>query len=98
MVDAESRPEGPSNAAGERAAGEHTAAAGRRGWSWLSPARPLRDLVAVFTADDAPLDLRLVSRTLLHAALVGLAAGLLGVGFFFGLEYAQHLVLEMAVG
>jgi CIC family chloride channel protein len=54
--------------------------------------------MAVFTADDAPLDLRLVSRTLLHAALVGLGAGLLGVGFFFGLEYAQFLILESAVG
>jgi CIC family chloride channel protein len=54
--------------------------------------------MAVFTADDAPLDLRLVGRTLLHAALVGLGAGLLGVGFFFGLEYTEHLVLETAAG
>jgi len=54
--------------------------------------------MAVFTADDAPLDLRLVGRTLLHAALVGLGAGLLGVAFLFGLEYTERLVLESAVG
>lgn len=72
---------------------------GNRGaWSWLSPRRQLRELLAVLTADNAPLDLRLVGRTLLHAALVGLAAGLLGVGFFIGLEYAQHLILESGVG
>ncbi|HVT10225.1 MAG TPA: chloride channel protein [Polyangia bacterium] len=40
-----------------------------------------------------PLDLRLLGRTLLHAALVGLAAGLIGAAFFAGLEYTQNAVL-----
>jgi chloride channel protein, CIC family len=40
-----------------------------------------------------PLDLRLLGRTLLHAALVGVAAGLIGAGFFAGLEYTQNLLL-----
>jgi len=40
-----------------------------------------------------PVDLRLVGRTLLHAALVGLGAGLVGAAFFVGLEYTQHALL-----
>ena len=40
-----------------------------------------------------PLDLRLLGRTLLHTALVGLAAGLIGAGFFAGLEYTQDILL-----
>src|SRR6185312_16685074 len=40
-----------------------------------------------------PLDLRLVGRTLLHAALVGVGAGLVGAAFFVGLEYTQHALL-----
>ncbi len=40
-----------------------------------------------------PLDLRLLGRTLLHAALVGVAAGLVGAGFFAGLEYTQDGLL-----
>jgi len=46
----------------------------------------------------APLDLRLVGRTLLHAALVGAAAGMLGAAFFYGLELAQYLFLERLTG
>ncbi len=45
-----------------------------------------------------PLDLRLVSRTLFHAALVGLVAGLVGAGFFAALEYFQYVVLELGAG
>jgi len=40
-----------------------------------------------------PLDLRLVGRTLVHAALVGVGAGLVGAAFFVGLEYTQHALL-----
>ncbi len=40
-----------------------------------------------------PLDLRLLGRTLLHAALVGVGAGLVGAGFFAGLEYTQDGLL-----
>jgi CIC family chloride channel protein len=45
-----------------------------------------------------PLDLRILGRTLLHAALVGLSAGLLGAAFFAGLEYAQTFLLEYLAG
>ena len=46
----------------------------------------------------APLDLRLVGRTLLHAVLVGLAAGLVGAAFFGSLEYLQTWLLEGLAG
>lgn len=49
-------------------------------------------------AETAPLDLRLVGRTLLRAALVGAAAGLAGAAFFAGLEYIQMFLLEYLVG
>ena len=45
-------------------------------------------------ADSAPLDLRIVGRTLLHAAAVGVVAGLAGAAFFAGLEYFTRAVLE----
>lgn len=51
---------------------------------------------ALFPA--APLDLRIVGRTLLHAALVGVAAGLVGAGLFAVVEYIQVVVLEQFVG
>jgi CIC family chloride channel protein len=49
-------------------------------------------------AEAAPLDLRIVGRTLFHAALVGAAAGLAGAAFFAALEYVQHLTLEQVAG
>jgi CIC family chloride channel protein len=45
-----------------------------------------------------PLDLRILGRTLFHAALVGLSAGLIGALFFAGLEYAQTFLLERLAG
>ncbi len=39
-----------------------------------------------------------MGRTLLHAAIVGLGAGLIGVGFFLGLELLQHFLLENLAG
>ncbi|HWV38410.1 MAG TPA: chloride channel protein [Vulgatibacter sp.] len=48
--------------------------------------------------DSVPLDLRLVGRTLLHAALVGLAAGLAGAAFLASLEGAQRYLLEGLAG
>ena len=45
-----------------------------------------------------PLDLRILGRTLLHTAAVGLAAGLLGAAFFAGLEYTQSFLLEHLAG
>src|SRR5690349_7248466 len=45
-----------------------------------------------------PLDLRILGRTLLHAAVVGLSAGLVGAAFFAGLEYTQAFLLEGLAG
>ena len=60
----------------------------------------LRDwrLFALLRADRGPLDLQIVGRTLLHAAAVGAAAGVLGAAFFAGLELVQRLLLEQAAG
>jgi len=56
-----------------------------------------RGLAQVFP--EAPLELRIVGRTLLHAAIVGVAAGLIGAVFFAGLEAGQRLLLFLpAVG
>lgn len=41
-----------------------------------------------------PLELQIVGRTLMHAALVGFGAGILGCLFFAGSELVQHVVLE----
>jgi CIC family chloride channel protein len=57
-----------------------------------------RGLLPAVFAETAPLDLRIVGRTLFHAALVGVAAGLAGAAFFGGLEYVQRLVLEDLAG
>src|SRR6185437_6040155 len=62
-----------------------------------SPPRARRMLAALFT-EAAPLDLRLIGRTLLHAAIVGVIAGILGVLFFTGLEVVESLVLGKVVG
>jgi chloride channel protein, CIC family len=48
--------------------------------------------------DKGPVDLGLVGRTLLRAALIGLGAGVLGALFFWLTENAQHWVLERSVG
>jgi CIC family chloride channel protein len=57
-----------------------------------------RGLLALLALQEAPLELQLLGRTLLHAALVGLGAGLIGVGFFLGLELMQHWLLEGLTG
>jgi CIC family chloride channel protein len=61
-------------------------------------ARALREALALLLVDAAPLDLRLLGRTLWHAALVGTLAGLLGAAFFAGLEIVQRLLLEGLAG
>lgn len=48
--------------------------------------------------EGSPLDLRIIGRSLWHAAVVGLAAGLLGVLFVRGLELLQFVLLESLVG
>lgn len=55
-------------------------------------------LLPIIFAETAPLDLRIVGRMLLHAALVGMAAGFAGAAFFGGLEYVQRLLLEDLAG
>ena len=47
---------------------------------------------------EAPLELRIVGRVLLHAAIVGVAAGLVGAAFFAALEAGQRLLLERGAG
>jgi CIC family chloride channel protein len=57
-----------------------------------------RHLLPMLLAESAPLDLRIVGRTLLHAALVGLAAGAAGAAFFAALEWVQRGLLEQLAG
>jgi len=60
--------------------------------------RPLRGLLAWVTPAEQPLELQIVGRTLLHAALVGLGAGVIGCAFFAGAELIQHVALEQLAG
>ncbi len=61
-------------------------------------ARALRGGAALLSREAAPVDLRILGRTLLHAALVGGLAGLLGAAFFAGLEIGQRVLLEKLAG
>jgi CIC family chloride channel protein len=58
---------------------------------------PRSRLALLRRAGYAP-DLRLLGRTLVHAAVVGLAAGLVGALFVGLLELAQHFLLERLCG
>ncbi|HMA96187.1 MAG TPA: chloride channel protein, partial [Polyangiaceae bacterium] len=49
-------------------------------------------------AGAGPLDLRIVGRVVFHAAVVGVAAGLMGAAFFAALEFTQMLLLERLTG
>src|SRR5277367_2025738 len=70
-----------------------------------SPTAPSRDLGrmravlrrAVGVA-RGPIPVQLLGRTLLRAALVGVAAGLIGSIFFAGVELVQQVVLERLCG
>jgi CIC family chloride channel protein len=62
------------------------------------PAAVWLRLTALWRSERAPLELRLLGRTVWHAVLVGAAAGLIGAGFFAALEYAQKAVLENLAG
>jgi len=48
--------------------------------------------------ESTQLDLQIVGRTILHAAAVGVAAGLAGAALFAGLEYFQRGLLENLAG
>src|ERR1019366_5418964 len=49
-------------------------------------------------AARSPIPVQLLGRTLLRAARVGVAAGLIGSIFFFGVEVVQKFVLERLCG
>ncbi|MEO6600081.1 MAG: chloride channel protein [Polyangiaceae bacterium] len=65
----------------------------RRLIRWRNPKR-----LPSYLVERAPIDLGIVGRTLLHAAAVGVVAGLVGAAFFAGLEYVQRGLLEELVG
>lgn len=54
--------------------------------------------LGILLANSAPLELGIVSRVLMHAAAVGVAAGLVGAALFASFEYAQRLLLEELTG
>src|SRR3954463_11266314 len=60
----------------------------------LTARRARRALRTILPDAASSVDLTIVGRTLLHAALVGAAAGLVGAAFFAGLEYVQRFLLE----
>jgi CIC family chloride channel protein len=57
-----------------------------------------REFLTTILRDATPVDLRIVGRTLVHAALVGIVAGLMGAAFFAALEIVQRLLLEALAG
>jgi CIC family chloride channel protein len=58
----------------------------------------LRALLGFLEPVTSPLDLGMLGRTLMHAALVGAAAGVAGGAFFYALELLQRLLLEDLAG
>ena len=82
------------------ATGDPTASPKRRKRdSWRTAwDRRARTYLPVLFADSAPIDLRIIGRTLWRAALVGAGAGLLGAAFFAGVEFLQHWLLEDLAG
>jgi CIC family chloride channel protein len=57
-----------------------------------------RGILWLLRTNEAPLDFRIIGRSLFHAALVGAAAGLIGAAFFAGLEFLQRFLLENLAG
>ncbi len=60
--------------------------------------RRLRVLRRLLGANPSPIELQILGRVLLHSALVGAAAGLLGSLFFAGVEAVQRVGLESLTG
>jgi CIC family chloride channel protein len=56
--------------------------------------RPVRNILAFIVPDEPPLELQIIGRTLLHAALVGLVAGLVGSAFLYLAEHVQQWLLQ----
>jgi chloride channel protein, CIC family len=53
-----------------------------------------RKALHTILTESSAVDFTVVGRTLLHAAVVGAAAGLFGAAFFAALEYLQRILLE----
>src|SRR5689334_16865155 len=66
----------------------------------LAPQRRPRDrrLLSAFLVNATPVDLRIAGRTLLPAALVGAAAGVISAIFFAALELVERLLLSGLAG
>src|ERR1022692_4271316 len=60
--------------------------------------RRLTAFRALLGTARTPLEFQILGRVLLHAALVGAAAGLLGSLFFAGVEAVQRIGLESLTG
>src|ERR1700759_2173345 len=60
--------------------------------------RRLGALKRLLGAAPQPIEFQILGRVLLHAALVGAAAGLLGSPFFAGVEAVQRIGLEALTG
>ena len=65
-----------------------------RSFSSVGVWRPVRKVVALINPAEQPLELQIAGRTLLHAALVGLGAGILACAFFACAELCQNVLLE----
>ena len=70
----------------------------QKGAPEVDGASRLRALFRIPAIGRAPLDLRIIGRMLLHACVVGAAAGLVGSFFFYGLEVMQQFILERLTG
>jgi len=64
----------------------------------VSPRRAGRAVLALLGSEGPPLEMQMLGRTLLHAVLVGVAAGIAGAAFFAALEYVQRFLLEDLAG
>src|SRR5688572_6998852 len=62
------------------------------------PTRRNPSLISALFVDASPIDLRLVGRTIFHAALVGVGAGLVAVAFYACLERVDRFVLGQLAG
>jgi CIC family chloride channel protein len=76
------------------APGEKARAPRVRSFSAVGVWKPVRRVVGLINPAEQPLELQIAGRTLLHAALVGLGAGILGCAFFACAELVQNLLLE----
>ncbi|MDC0740440.1 chloride channel protein [Polyangium mundeleinium] len=62
------------------------------------PSQRAQGLLSALLVDASPIDLRLVGRTLLHAALVGVGAGVVAVVFFAAIELLDRFFLSGLAG